>query len=266
MLLVAILAFYSLLMVKQSEAQTIPKPSVPEFTLNYIDYSYDVPPTYKINEYTGETVAIGGYHIKNMTIQVSIKNNPIQSNDATSHLYYNVRFKGHFGKEWSETPSVIVKNSSPSTFSQYVNISPYNFRLLKQSSYEYTTFLFSVNDYIPNSSIDFQVEAVLGHDSQAWITADPYGKSPAHYYEAVAFDETSGWSPTQTITIQATSTVTPTQTDSLPNMGSSSPPNTNSELTIALTWVIIGILVISVISLLLYVKHLKRSISSSYSH
>jgi hypothetical protein len=57
--------------------------------------------------------------------------------------------------------------------------------------------------------------------------------------------------------------VTPAPTDSLPNNGPTSPPNTNSELTITLTWIIIGILVISIISLLLYVRHLKRSKSKN---
>ncbi len=41
-------------MVESAFAQLIPTPSIPEFTLKYIDYSYDVPPTYKIDEYTGE--------------------------------------------------------------------------------------------------------------------------------------------------------------------------------------------------------------------
>jgi hypothetical protein len=239
LLIIALLITSSLSIMQFAYAQTIPKPSVPEFTLKYIDYSYDVSPTYKINEYTGEKVAIGGYHVKNMTIQVSVKNNPLPSNDATTHLYYNVRFKGHFGKDWSETPPVETKNSSPSTFSQYVSILPYNSRLLEQSISEFTTFLFSANDYIPNSSIDFQVEAVLGHDAQAWVPADPFGGYTTHYYEAVAFDETSGWSNTQSITI--------------PN--NSVPPSqqlTNLALVAA-------ILVVIVAFLLLYRKHRKTA-------
>jgi hypothetical protein len=31
-------------------------PKIPEFTLQYFDHSYDVPPTYKIEPYTGKTV------------------------------------------------------------------------------------------------------------------------------------------------------------------------------------------------------------------
>jgi len=65
--------------------------------------------------------------------------------------------------------------------------------------------------------------------------------------------------PTPAPTPTPSPIVTPTPTDSLPNNGPTSPPNTNSDLTVTLTWVIIGILV-SVISLLLYVRYLKRSI------
>jgi hypothetical protein len=246
-LLILTLLASNILTIEPTNAQTIPKPSVPEFTLKYIDYSYDVPPTYKINEYTGEKVATSGYHVKNMTIQVSVKNNPLPSNDATSHLYYNVRFKGHFGKDWSETPSVENKNSSPSNFSQYVNILPYNSRLLEQTSSEFTTFLFSANDYIPNSSIDFQVEAVLGHDAQAWVPPDPFGESPAQYYEAVAFDETSGWSNTQSITIPDNS------------VPSSSQQYTNLALVAA-----VAVSIVVVISLLLYRRHRKTAMSRNF--
>jgi len=35
-------------MVESAFAQLIPTPSIPEFTLKYIDYSYDVPPTSKL--------------------------------------------------------------------------------------------------------------------------------------------------------------------------------------------------------------------------
>ena len=32
----------------------IPEPYVPEFTLKYVDYFYDVPPVYGIDEFTGK--------------------------------------------------------------------------------------------------------------------------------------------------------------------------------------------------------------------
>jgi len=57
--------------------------------------------------------------------------------------------------------------------------------------------------------------------------------------------------------------MSPTPTESFPNMGPTSPPNTNSDLTMNLTWIIFGIFVITVISLLLYVRHLKKDRSKN---
>jgi hypothetical protein len=51
---------------------------VPEFTLRYVDNSYNVPPTTTstIDPYTGEvtTTTIPAYHVKNKTVEVMIKN------------------------------------------------------------------------------------------------------------------------------------------------------------------------------------------------
>ena len=205
LLFILALAFSSLITLESACAQSTPKPSVPEFTVQLVDRSYDVAPTYKTDEYTGKTVVDrGGYHVENRTIEVAIKNQPFSNSSVgrTYHLFYNVRFKGHFGKDWNEVPSVVTLNNSPSNFSDCISI--HSSRLLQQSSSENTTFCFSANEYPPNAQIAFQAEAVLGHDSQAWVTDDPFNWSnPAHYYPAVAFDETSGWSSTQTITIPA---------------------------------------------------------------
>ncbi|MDT8782389.1 MAG: hypothetical protein IAX22_07085 [Candidatus Bathyarchaeota archaeon] len=87
-----------------------------------------------------------------------------------------------------------------------------------------------------------------------------FGRQHARYdvlaYKTVDF---SIISPSPTLTPSLTVTPAP----SLPNNGPTSPSNINSELTITLAWIIIGILVISVISLLLYVRHLKRSKSKN---
>ena len=58
-----------------TEPTSIPKPSVPEFTVEFVDKSYDVPPTYGVDHSTGEKVVISdGYHVIFKTIEVSIKN------------------------------------------------------------------------------------------------------------------------------------------------------------------------------------------------
>ena len=53
------------LIIKPASAQSIPKPSVPEFSLKYVDNSYNVAPTTTIDPYTGKTTTIQGYHVDN---------------------------------------------------------------------------------------------------------------------------------------------------------------------------------------------------------
>jgi len=86
-------------------------PTIPEFTLKYFDHSYDVPPTYKIEPYTGKTVVDhAGYHVDNRTIDVTIKNQAftpsITADGNTTALYYNVRSKGHY-EAWNIHPTII---------------------------------------------------------------------------------------------------------------------------------------------------------------
>jgi hypothetical protein len=70
-----------------TDVSGIPKPSVPEFTLRYIDLSYDVPPTYGIDQFTGKNVITQeGYHVDNQSIAFKIKNHPFTSyNDSSGN-------------------------------------------------------------------------------------------------------------------------------------------------------------------------------------
>jgi hypothetical protein len=86
-----------------TEPASIPKPSIPDFTLKFVIDSYDVPPTYGIDQYTGETIITeGGYHVDNKTIEITIKNQPYtySYNDSSAWIVYNVMVKGHFGEDW----------------------------------------------------------------------------------------------------------------------------------------------------------------------
>ena len=109
LLLIAVLAVSSLIMVSSAFAQSITKPSVPEFTLKYVDNSYDVPPTYEIDQYTGENVtAKYGYHVENRSIEFTFKNQPFapytDSSGNNIQLYYNFRFRGNYGEAWTYYP------------------------------------------------------------------------------------------------------------------------------------------------------------------
>jgi hypothetical protein len=174
---------------ESTEPTSIPKPSVPEFTVKLVDNSYDVPAktTTEIDQYTGKEVVttIPGYHVKNKSIEITITNQPLSPyTDVDGYevnLYYNIRVKGHFGEEWT----------APTSFQGYNPIS----RIPVYSSSGYTVVTCSAN-YPDYAQLDFQVEAFAGHNYWDSIPGHPLG-----IYSAFKVDATSGWSETQTITI-----------------------------------------------------------------
>jgi hypothetical protein len=203
LLLIVVLAVSSLIAVKPAPAEaSIPKPSVPEFTLKLADHSYDVPPSTitATDPYTGkQTVTTKpGYHVENKTIEITIKNQPFVSSSNLTNLYYDVRVKGHFGENWTELYS-------------YSEVTVGNLPL--QSASE-NTVISTPQDYPAGGQVDFQVEAIIG-------TVHPLYNTNFAYWEY----ETSGWSNTQTITI-------PTSTPSSPDSPSpASTPDQTSEPT-----------------------------------
>ena len=100
LLFVSILAITSLIVVKPAFAQSIPTPTVPEFTVRYVDSSYDVPTTTSIDQYTGKTVTNQGYHVENKSIELTIRNQPftpyMQNGQFYISIFYNVKEKGNF--------------------------------------------------------------------------------------------------------------------------------------------------------------------------
>ena len=190
-----------------TEVNDIPNPSVPEFTLKSVDYSYDVPPTYGIDQFTGENVITqSGYHVDNQSVAFKIKNQPFTSyNDSSGNiinLYFNFRFKGNFGSEWryypfSESGQGTVKYST--LFYLLTDQSP----KLPASNSEYTDialglpFLFAGDTPSVGSQVDFQVQALIGH-------IDSIGDGFSGFT-----GQTSDWSNIQTITVGESQIPTP---------------------------------------------------------
>lgn len=275
--LVAILAVCSLIMVESASGQTIPKPSVPEFTVKFVDYSYDVPPTYGIDQYTGENITIqAGYHVDNRTFVVTIRNQGISttvdSNNNVFGLLYNFRCKGTYGSTWNYYPFHSNYPGDPSSaiystnlYGQYTGGIPFS-HIYPSSSSDLTTVSLSfaylqLQDAPADSPIDFQVQALNGNASIVHT-----GLLAGNYYTFTG--QTSDWSPTQTLTISAnnpsptsSSSVTPvpSSTNSQSSTTPTIPPDTISDdSTIIIFSIVVVTLVISIISLLLYVRHLKR--------
>ena len=199
LLLVAILAVSSLILVESAFAQSIPKPSVPEFTVKQVDRSHFVPikSITTTDPFTGKQVTTisGGNYVSNITIDVIIKNQQFSPVTLESgkivQLYYSVRSKGHFA-DWTPVASTgyYFKQVLTST-SDYTVVT-----LIRGS--ENDILMGRANAYIPNGAQeDFQVSAQVGYlvpDYGGHILPQPLG------YDFVSFGD-SDWSKIQTMTI-----------------------------------------------------------------
>jgi hypothetical protein len=187
-------------MQESNESYPTVKPSAPEFTLEYVDQSYDVPPTYGIDQFTGEKMTTReGYHVDERLIRFSIKNQaftPYEDADGNNViLYYNIRFKGPYGDEWFDYPD---------RSHMWGGFPPRQFPDLKASGWDYTGITVKVKDLTDDATglreiptgieVQFQVQAIIGYiDSQSvsfaaggWIGYN---------------GERSDWSDTQTVII-----------------------------------------------------------------
>lgn len=200
---ILILTASSLTMVKPAWAQT--KPAVPEFTLKYVDNSYDVPPTYSIDPYTGQNITIqAGYRVQNKSIEVIIRNQPFTVYNSPLTLFYNIGCKGHFAEYWS------YLNFSLGHFTVASNSLKVDGSLVSPNA-EFTVvtyalggnngtdqYSFWLRDSSEGGQVDFQVQALMGYYTTHESTPVPGFRQG--YYQVFTGDG-SGWSETQTITI-----------------------------------------------------------------
>jgi hypothetical protein len=197
--------------MKACTAESVPKPAVPEFGVQYIDYSYDVPSTYGIDQFTGKTVIIQqSYRVDQKSVQLIVKNQQyasiVDDSGNTTTIYYNFRYKGAYGDEWRYYPfgdsgqgahrfglyDINIPAAFPATDSQYTNITLYMGLL----------FGVEANELTIGDQIDFQVQAQVGHINP-----------PIDGFYSFS-GQKSEWSPTQTITIGENSVTTAPQPNS----------------------------------------------------
>jgi hypothetical protein len=184
----------SLTIIGTSSAQTIPKPSVPEFTAKYVDRSYTVPSTTTIDPYNGEKITNPSRHVENKTLEITIKNQPFTpyiDSKTDSHwqitLMYQIRTKGHFAQNW--------------TYLYFVSDG-----FLPASNSDYTIVSYSIGtgsvwgNLQSNDQVDFQVEAMIG-----------YVHRTIGFMSWYFTGESSDWSATHTVTTPS-SNVTPNPT------------------------------------------------------
>lgn len=191
---------------------SIPKPSVPEFTLKYADNSYDVPPTYGIDQYTGKNVTTSnGYRVDNRSIEFTIKNQHFTPyNDSDGRyigLYYNFRLKGPYGAEWDYCPIAPNGRSTRRYGGMFGSADQLPEIHLCASNSEYTVIAMSlselsIQDITDEGQVEIQVQALIGH-----LEPDDFMLA-GHTY--IFTGESSDWSATQTLTIgENTATATP---------------------------------------------------------
>jgi hypothetical protein len=208
-----------MIVVGNTCAQSIPKPSAPEFTVSFVDRSYTVPitATQTTDPFTGQQVTqtSGGQYVKNQTLDIKIRNPALTSatlpNGTVANLYYTVRTKGHFYDYWPTAPV----NRWSSTFENGDSFT----RVFASTSDNtvMTLVIGSPNDiimgnadvYIPTrGQEDFQVEASYGYQYTTYAGLYPTGTDFVSYAD-------SGWSNTQTITLGETS-APPSPTPTVP--------------------------------------------------
>lgn len=257
LVLILILTASSLIVVKPTHS-SITKPSVPEFTVKLVDSSYDVPTSYSIDPYTGENVTHAGRHVESRTIEVKIKNQPfVPYNDTSSgwaiNFYYNIRIKGHYIEDWREL--FRASDGYPTQSDSDYTVISYQGEYSPTEGMDFTSQTI-MTKFPSGGQVDFQVEAMIGYVSRA-------GEPP--WYPWRFTGETSGWSETQTLTINARAPITtPNGRTASPDEGATSDDGLQhiEQLTAILGAVITAIVVSAALGLLLYFKKRQRSQSS----
>jgi len=200
---IAILAVSNLIMVNSAYAQvSVDMPTMPSFGVMYEPHTYYVPPTYGVDPSTGQAVlSHEGYYKVNKFVILSISNQPFEtytdSGGNPIDLYYSVRWKPHKADSWEDLLPATARFSQNKDFD--ITAISIGFKGNDPSGWN-----IDVLDYIPGSKIDFQVQASIGY-----YTADN-----------VFIGKTSGWSNTQTLTVDdsQTPTLTPNQEPQQPDL------------------------------------------------
>jgi hypothetical protein len=255
--LMVILAASTLIAIQPAACTTqIPKPQVPQFTVQIVDASYDVVPTTTTNPFTGETSTTQGFHVVQSEIEIRIQNEPFtpftaENSDDVVDYFYNILWKGHFEQDWQNMFPIACTGFLHRSDGAYTVYNP-------DPSFTELRGLFLEN----GSMIDFKVQAMIGY------TVDT---GPLNTPREVFLGELSEWSNIQTLTIgddQPVWEIQPSPTPSETDFSATSTPSTplqsddsndesltvlggeSTEVTIAVLLVIVAVLLVSIIVLL----------------
>ncbi len=245
--LIIVIACLILPIIGSANAQTPSKPSVPEFTIKYVDHSYDITPIYGIDQYTGETIITKqGEHVDNRTVEITIKNQPFtpfnDSSGNTINRFFDVRYKGSYGEAWTTLCAgqnqMAILGGGTLYKTPYIE---YGYAIQNYAA-QYTTISYKLTP--ANGQMDFQVQALEGYTKgirdafmyRTYITFSFYGES-------------SSWSDTQTISFPDGKVTTSSNTDPTPTATQTPDPTATPAPSVP-EFSLIAILPLFVIALL----------------
>ena len=153
-ILIIAISGLSLLMDKPACAQSIPVPSVPEFIIEPVGPSFDIPPTYSFNSSSGFFYVNEGYHFEYSTVEVIIKNQAFTNQTNIDYLLYNVRLKPHNYPDsyWQELFNPNLDGFPIQTIS--------NFTIIPIAAEGATELQYQI---AAGATTDVQVKAMIGH-------------------------------------------------------------------------------------------------------
>ena len=258
MVLLVATSCLTLLLIKPANAQSIPKPPLPQFSLWYSDTVTIIPATVTstTNPYSGKntTTTIPAQQIENKEINVTITNQPFPPtvNGYTANLYFIVQDKPHFQNGGFEQESYYYFPINTTSAISGTLAANSGFSLPPKSSGQTTILQFPTYSLNPGDEEDFQVKAILGYYYTTQVNIG--GQTiPVYVNESLFAYQTSDWSPTQTFTMPSTSTPPPS------NISTPAPSRISSyELVIIiLVVVIIGLVATLVAVVFRYLKNLR---------
>ena len=223
-LILIVTVLTSFILVAQNATAEAPKPQTPQFT---IKLSND-------KQYVELTIEKQSYSY---------------SNGSIFNLYFDVRFKVHSDETWSPLYNYAVKNmiATPTTYAYFIVDAPAQENINDHTIIQVPTVIAN------NVQLDFQVQTLVGHESQRFVpdnSLPPYFSG--EYVTATAYVTSSDWSSTQTITIPASNTPTSTNNSQIPS---------TYLLFISIILTVIAVLLAIITVTLLFRRHRKTQLT-----
>jgi hypothetical protein len=239
LMLMAILMISSCIVISPAGSEVgVTNPSIPAFSVTLQTYPHYIPPTYGVDPSSGKAVIIKeGYTEVQKWIRVEIGGQPfIRYNNSAGQLislYYNVRWKGNHDTAWQSLPEFHYEDTGTFVDSPSIGrLISIGFKGIESPASGWMRLL------DPNATkIDFQVEALIGY-----YTTDN-----------IFVGQSSGWSSTQTISLDDASTTIPSDSPLQPNI--------QNDILFGLGWVgatIVALLGTVVVLLVVVVVYLRR--------